>query len=271
MENKGIETVIDLATAQCDHAYVADTPYLVVPNGYRVENLEHMQSNPTRKRGAVEVDDVQSFISYTKLHGSLASCVIYIDMDTQDGRLKMKSVLNDHSEDHAEWRDFTCNLAPKLSVEWSRWNGNNKKEMSQIAFASFLEDNIQDVASVSGSPTGTEILQMAMAFERTADKKLSSRVNLQSGGVRFEYVDDDSKGTRAAMEAFSRFNIGIPVFYGDMVAFPVEARLKYREKEGKVMFWYELVRADRVFRQATEELLTKIKNETGFMMLMGRP
>ena len=32
-----------------------------------------------------------------------------------------------------------------------------------------LQDNLADVQSVDGSPTGAQILEMAMAFEATAD------------------------------------------------------------------------------------------------------
>lgn len=274
METKNIETVIDLAASQADPRVAnaeAEIPFITVPNTYRAEDLEHLLPFPTRKRARVSLTDADSFIAYIKKHGSLGECVIYTDLDTESSKINLEAVINDHAADSAQWRDFRATFNPKLSVEWRRWKSNDRQEMSQINFAAFLEDNIGDIVSVNGSPAGADMLQMALAFERTADKKLASRVNLQSGGVRFEYIDDDNKGTRSAMEAFNRFHIGVPVFYNSQSAYPVEARLKYREKEGKVVFWYELVRADKIFNQAAQEVLDKVKAQTGFMMLFGAP
>ena len=62
-----------------------------------------------------------------------------------------------------------------------------------------------------------------------------------------------------AMRLFERFTIGLPVFEGGDSRYPLVARLKYRNKDGKLVFWYELVRADKVFRAAVTEELDKIK------------
>lgn len=122
-----------------------------------------------------------------------------------------------------------------------------------------------------GFPSGAEILQMALGFEANSDKKFRSKINLQSGGVQFEYVEDETKDTRTKMLVFERFTIGIPVFDGSASAYPVEARLKYREKNGDVTFWYELIRADRVFKSAVADELAAIKEGTGLQVISGTP
>jgi uncharacterized protein YfdQ (DUF2303 family) len=112
---------------------------------------------------------------------------------------------------------------------------------------------------------------MALGFEANADKRLRSKINLQSGGVQFEFVEDETKDTRTRMQVFERFTIGIPVFDGSQSAYPVEARLKYREKDGKVTFWYELIRQDRVFKSAVTDELRRIQEATGFNVVSGMP
>lgn len=246
-------------------------PYVVVPEGYAVKDLESLLPFPLRKRASVTVSDSNSFILYSKNHGSLDDCVIYADIDSEASKCNLIAVINDHGADTAQWRDHTCTFAPKLAVEWKRWTTNNKRQMSQSEFATWLEDNLPDIAGVPGMPSGTEILQMALAFEANADKRLRSKINLQSGGVRFEFVEDETKDTRTSMQAFERFTLGIPVFDGSTSAYPLEARLKYRDKDGKLTFWYELIRSDRVFKTAVTDELTKIKDATGFMLLSGKP
>ena len=73
------------------------------------------------------------------------------------------------------------------------------------------------------------------------------------------------------MEVFKRFTLGIPVFAGRTSAYPIEARLKYREKDGKVTFWFELIRPDRVFKTAVQDELARIKDGTGFPVICGKP
>jgi len=60
-------------------------------------------------------------------------------------------------------------------------------------------------------------------------------------------------------------------FYGSGSAYPIEARLKYRVKDGSVVFWYELIRPDRVFKTAVEEELAKIKEATKMPVILGNP
>ena len=57
---------------------------------------------------------------------------------------------------------------------------------------------------------------------------------------------------------------------GSADAYPLEARLKYREKSGSLTFWYELIRPDRVFKSAVTEELRRIKEGTGFPIISGR-
>ena len=73
------------------------------------------------------------------------------------------------------------------------------------------------------------------------------------------------------MKVFERFTLGIPVFEGSTSAYPIEARLKYREASGKLNFWYELIRPDRVFKTAVMDELNKIKEATGFPIIFGKP
>lgn len=246
-------------------------PFVVLPAGCTVDNIEHFLPFPTRKRAEVSVTTTDSFILYAKKHGSLDECVIYAEIDSEQSKCILRALMNDNGETAPKWRDHRCTFAPALSVEWKRWTGSNKKQMNQADFATWLEDNQGDVRSVNGSPTGADILAMAQAFEVNADKRVKSHINLQSGGVRFEFVEDETKDTRTSMEVFRRFTLAIPVFDGSTDAYPVEARLKYRDNSGKVTFWYELIRPDRAFKTAVQSALDQIKAETGFMLLQGTP
>lgn len=273
MENN-IQNVIDLAVGSSlpvsSHGGI---PYVALPEGYNVHDLESLLPTPARKTASVTTTDTDSFISYTKKHGSLDNCTIYADIDSEASRFQLVAVINDHGADvdAQQWRDHRCTFSPKQAVEWKRWLGQNKAHFTQSEFATHLEDNLSDIAAVDGMPTGADILQMALGLELNADKRLRSKINLQSGGMQFEFVDDDDKDTRSKMQFFERFTLGLPVFDGSTSAYPLEARLKYREKDGSVKFWYELIRPDRVFKTAVTDELEKIKAATGFPVISGKP
>lgn len=246
-------------------------PFVTVPEGYATKSLEHLMPNPIRKRGNVITSDIAGFSDYLNKHSTVSGSVIYAHIDSEKSVFKMIAVLDDNDDVIPQWKEHICSFAPKQSVEWGRWIGKNGSPMTQDSFATWLEDNLPDIASVAGMPTGTEILTMALGFEAYSEKRLHSKINLQSGGVQFTFVDDETKDTRASMKVFERFTIGIPVFDGSAAAYPIEARLKYRQKTDGLMFWYELIRPDRVFKTAVCEELEVIKENTGLMVIAGSP
>jgi uncharacterized protein YfdQ (DUF2303 family) len=272
LNEKTIACLLKVGTSQAEIRTAGEgIPFLVVPEGYKLQSLESLLDIPIRKRGRIVTTNSDGFINYLKKHSKSGVSTIYAEIDSETSHCVLLAVIDDHGQYHQDWREHTCKFSPITSVEWTRWNINNKKMMDQAGFASFLEDNLPDIASVPGFPTGTEVLQMALGFEANADKKFRSKINLQSGGVQFEYVEDETKDTRTKMIVFERFTIGVPVFDASANAYPVEARLKYREKGGNVMFWYELIRPDRVFKSAIDDELAAISENTGLQIIAGSP
>ena len=126
-------------------------------------------------------------------------------------------------------------------------------------------------------PTSSQMLAMALDFEANADKRLKSKVRLQSGGVALEFVDTDDDATVAKMRLFERFTIAVPVFWSlpaegvPTPAYAMQARLKYR-MGAQPAFWYELIRADRVYEKAALALIDSVREALApYPFLMGSP
>lgn len=250
---------------------VGDNPILLVPPGYGSSNvidLEKYLPAPLRRRGTITLDDADSFIRYCVAQGIEGQSRIYCKADYEKSRVEFIGVLNDY-HDEPEWQDFRAVYAPATSVEWKRWTGNDRKPFGQVEFATWLEDNNKDIASVTGFPTGAEMLTMAKSLEINQDMRIKSSIRLQSGGVSLEYVSKDDDATVTRMSVFERFALGIAPFFNGQ-AYQLEARLKYKSAGGTVQFWYELVRPDLVVQDATRELITVIGEKTAFPVLMGR-
>lgn len=249
-----------------------DCTYVAVPEGWKLEDTEKTELTPRRKRCKVSVTDTDSFIGYVKRHGSLANATIWCDANFAAGNVSLTAIINDHGEEEGsqEWRDHTASFKPVFSEEWKRWTAANKQAFGQADFATFIEENLKDIASVEGSPSGAQMLEMALSFEANQDMRFKSAIRLQNGGVQMSFVQDDDSQTLAKMQMFDRFSLGIPTYWnGD--AYQVDARLRYRVRDGKLTFWFELIRQDKVLEAATKTLIEKIKTETGKPFFFGNP
>ena len=243
-----------------------------VPDGWKIESSENLQSTPSRKKANVSLNNDQGFIDYMKRHGSLASATIWCEADYPKGVVNYTGIVNDHAqEQHGQhWRDHIAKLVPAKSVEWQRWVDKDRKSFCQPDFAAFIEENLGDIASLEGFPSGSAMLQMATNLEIAQDSTIKSAIRLQSGGVRMEYVEDSNAETVKSMEVFSKFALGLPVFWAG-AAYMIEARLKYRLAAGRLTFFYELHRPDKVLEDAAKTMTANIQEKTGFPIFHGKP
>lgn len=248
---------------------------LALPPGWTHHQIdeERYQAHPRRATGKFRFDDLESFALYLKRHSDKSDTTAWCKADFPKGQLSFSAVLNDHDidADYPGHRDWSAHWSPAKSEEWKTWMESDGKPMSQVDFAYFIERNLKDIATGEGLPTGTQMLQMATNMEITQDSKFKSQAKLQSGGVRLTYIDDADEATEKAMEVFSKFAIGIQVFRGGE-GFRLEARLRYRLNQGKLLFWYELVRPDVTLEAAAQKLVEQLRAEiadTGVPMYFG--
>lgn len=245
-----------------------------LPPGWSIAEKDDIDLSPTprRKTAQVRLRDTQSFIDYVVRHGSLVNSTIWCEADYQKGHVSFAAIMNDHgqTEPEANWRDHHAKFSPLFSEEWIRWTALNAKPFTQTEFATFIEDNLKDIASVDGRPTGAQMLEMAITFEANQDMRFKSAIRLQSGGVQMSFTQDDDAQTLQKMQVFDRFSLGLPVFWnGD--AYQIDARLRYRVRDGKIAFWFELIRNDKVLEAATTTLIKLIREKTGNPFYFGNP
>lgn len=248
---------------------------VALPPGWTLQERDDdakLLTQPRRKLAKVRLHDGPSFIEYLRRHGSLANSTIWCVADYKAGKVDFTAILNDNGEEETQsaWRDHLATFQPEFSEEWARWFGKNKYQFNQAEFAMFVEDNLKDITAHDGSPSGAQMLEMALSFEANQDMRFKSAIRLQNGGVQMSFVQDDDGQTLAKMQMFDRFAIGVPVFWnGD--AYRMDARLRYRVRDGKLTFWYELIRQDKVLEAATQTLITQIRDETGNPFFFGEP
>lgn len=265
-----LSKILPTATQLADAGPGSHALVFTVPHGTKLEtlDLEKFQPSPRRKTGTPVFSDAASFAAYVTTH-AINGTTTWAKFNPQTNELGFTAVLDENSKDSPAWRQHRAAFTPDMSAEWKTWISRNGKAFSQVEFAEFIEANAADIVPVNGTPTDLEMLQMATNFIANEDRSLKSAVRLQSGGVNLSYVADVDAGTAEVMKLFDKFTIGIPAFQ-DGACYPIVARLKYRLNAGKVVFFYELIRLDRVHRTAALGQIATIRESLGAVpLLMG--
>lgn len=272
--NSNVHDIVDLAS-QIQPVEIVSHEHMkrvALPPGWEMEQINNIEllPAPPRKKGGIILEDVNSFINYINRHKIDGQTTIYCTADYVKSDISMLCVINDHAGDAngQQWRDHVARYTPRFSEEWNRWTGNNLKTMSQLDMAMFIERNLQDVTAADGYPTGQQLLEMATSFQAVQDMRFKSAIRTQNGGINMSFIQDDDTQTLSQMKMFEKIAIGIPVFWnGD--AYQITARLRYRAREAKLTFEYELIRHDKILEDATKNIIEKVTNSTGVPFYFG--
>ena len=210
-----------MAVASVDGLVRADpdgAPSILVPEGYRVHDLESALLSPVRPRGNVALRDTGSFVSVVKDRKG-ASTRLY-------GKLSPPSftaVFNDTTGPMgAGWRDDRATYACPVSVEWQRWTASNGKQMNQEAFAQFIEDNAADCVT----PDAATMIEVSRTLEAKKKVNFASGIRLSNGQSELTYEETVS-GTagKGKFTVPEEFVIGVSVLEGGP-KYAVTARLQ---------------------------------------------
>ena len=263
-----VQSAIAAGAALGDPRAIPESPvpvgfYTVVPEHYKVESLEDFMARPLRIQQKVELHDAASFIAYVGEFGDHEVSRIFFDQEHE----QFQVVIDYHGGNGVPgWCEHVAGFAARRSVEFTTWMNQNRKQMTQVDFARFLEDNMPDIVE----PNGAELLQVALTFEAKKSVEFSSGVRLARTG-RFSLPTtrlcaaprrrERSRCPSSSFSAFPSMSAG--------PAYRIPVRFRWRLQEGKAVFWYEVVRPHRFIEDALREIRERIGQETGLDVLAG--
>lgn len=258
-----VKTGAALATPIMDRHSAA----VVVPDGFRVEVLdpEANAPNPARKRGQVNVFDLDALIGYVNDHAIDGHTALFVDPRAP----RVTAVINDHgkgdADDNAAWGDHRAVLDLVHPPEWKFWIDADDELMSQIEFAQMVEDGQKDIID----PDPATMLEVARTFEAQTKAQFSKATRLDNGQVQVAYHEEinAAAGTSGQLEIPATFTLALPVFEGGP-RYPVTARVRYRCSGGQLRLGYRLERLADVLRFAIQgddedAIIPKLRKECG--------
>lgn len=236
-----IKTLAELLNSQQVHE-INGQPVMVLPNEYKIADLEDYLPAPRRIRQKQVFRSIDSFIEYV---GRFSTETTVVFADEQQTRLT--AVLDYHqSPESPSWCSHVATYECPFSKEWQAWISYDGKNIEQSEFAEFLEERAQDVVT----PTGAELLEIALKFKVIRKACFGSAPRLQTGEFQFQYNEENQKGT---VELPEDITIGIAPFHNGE-KYEVKARLR----EGRLTLSYRLVEPHRFVEHAFRELITKV-------------
>lgn len=268
---------------------------LILPQGMEAtsikEYLDEYRDFPERVQGTAHLTELASFVAHVNRFKDSASAIF---ADTKPGAPKLLAVLDYHDakdgdrDEEARWCDHHAEYAFPLSPEWQEWNRLNKAEMSQEQFAAFIEGRILEIGDPAAIREGTKptvekltrlgvnlappdaLMALARGLHVRVGQTVINAHNLQTGETELTFKEEHKDVNGEALKVPNAFLVEVPVFKLGAV-YQLVARLRYRVREQRVTYWYELHRTDLVFDHAVREAAETARKETGLPLFFGTP
>ena len=229
---------------------INDQPFVLVPDGMRLDYLKQVTPRPQRTEATVTTHTPDAFIDYFNHFADDASA-IFIDRSSGD----CIGIIDYHGPDAPAWAGHRVIYRPVLTPEAKAWLENSGKPMGQEAFALFLEQNADDIST----PPAAEMLEIATTLKVKTRITFASAKRLQDGQTQFQYVEENEgrAGQKGQLTIPETFTIGVRLFDGGD-AYAMQARFRYRTTR-EPQFWYDLIRPHRVREDAIDSITQKIR------------
>ena len=163
---------------------IGDLPVVALASGYTLQDITKYLPAlpvPVDKRGLVTLHTPQAFVTYVEAYRDPDTLVL-----TDVNAATVSAVIDYHKAGEAgapRHGKHRAVYACRKTKEWETWTVANKRAMSQVEFATFLEDNLTDIAA----PNGAQLLEMARSIEVKKDVQFASSVRLTDGQQQLTY------------------------------------------------------------------------------------
>lgn len=225
-----------------------------------VSSLEQYQQQPNRLRANIVFHQLESFAKYVKSHSADAE-LNRKDFVTKEGMFL--TLFDFGTRVVPGFGDDKASYAPSYSRQWLTWMGRHNKTQKQSEFATFIDDNKDDVVE----PNTADLIRIIENIEGHTMATFQSTARAGAGTVRIAYTETtETKGGTSteggAMDIPKEFKIVVPVFNGG-APFTVTVRLKIVIEQGKPFFTYEVRGHEKAVETAVEYLVQQFVGIVG--------
>lgn len=280
------EMVEQVASVSQELRMLDGTPFLIVPDEWRVEDLSRMLERPLRTRADVRCtrlasfaelvnefkgDETRGFICHNTVQAGHASGRCNLDFPV------FKAVIDARGKDRPARHNHTIGFATLPDPRFSIWTGQQHKEMTGREFAQFIERNRSDVIG----PTASDLVTLIRNIKGKANIEFSEEIDEQTGATTESRAETIviRGGKRGDLELPGHIRIGVPIYdrqrntkTGKLERVALDCVLRVRVNEAsKVVFMYEIDQLRDVTDQVFDDLIEQVHEMTGLGYLYASP
>lgn len=132
-----VDAISRLTYAERANSWAHDNGIIIIPDGYKTENLERFTSAPKLFRGQFKTESIADFVKYINNNGDEGNgTAIYIDREN----MTAKAILDKGCIEVPEWGAHTAHIAVKKSPEYVKLLRLESQTLSQTDLLDFIED-----------------------------------------------------------------------------------------------------------------------------------
>lgn len=233
------------------------------------ENLESFLKKPTRIRLNETLKNFNSFVEVCATRLGKEDAAIYtrtLDRDKYND-FRFEAIAKDCRNDNPEWRDDFVYRFDGLFTKHTRdWLKFDEEGMDQSDFALFIDKHLNDIRCREEDrklyPTQMELYNFVSTLQDSKSDRFSRKVNIQNGDVSVSLERESDDGTKQQLKLFERFPIVLQIYEG-FPEFQVEAKLRFRIRDGQVYFFYDIQGLEEMFIAARDWAVNELKEKTG--------
>lgn len=226
---------------------------------FAIESLDRFRLTPRRVKEVVQVGDLESLVAYVLRYIDKHQTVgfafnnmlgVILDYHTPNAVVADGGAVS-ASATAAAWGDHRAVYVFEETPEWTEWLENDGKRIGQIELGEFIEDHVQQIVE----PTPASLLKIVEQFTETRTATFVSGVQVQSGAVKLQFMEDARQGEFTIPPAIK---LALKPFkYGP--SYEVTAKMRYRIQEGRLVIWYDLMHTDKVLDDAVEDFIKQFR------------
>jgi len=245
-------------------------------------SVDAWRLTPAAKKGTATALTLATFIELVNRHKTVASAVF---ADTDWHKPSFTAVIDYHpaiSCGQADNGKHRVHYAFPLSEEWKAWVKLDGEVMSQLDFATFLEDRVAELASPTEAEkialerdfattvaTPAELVQLSRGLQVNIESRVKNAHTLQNGTGQIQWEENHQDATGKPLVVPGIFILSIaPFFMGEKIRVPV--RLRYRVS-GTVKWFFQIYRPDQFVTERVRDDLDHTAAETGLPAYEGAP
>jgi uncharacterized protein YfdQ (DUF2303 family) len=243
--------------------------------------IDEYRPAPERRKGTAKMLTIASFVDFANRHKDKDSALFAVLDGAQPS---LTAVFDYHTIERApRFGQHRALYQFPISEEWKGWQAQDGKAMAQGEFAAFIEEHVAELAAPEDGERSeferifqtkialpSDMMTLSRGMAIAVEAKVSEARVIQTGEVQVSYdeVHKDGRGEKLTVPGL--FVVKIPMF---VAADPVRliARLRYRMRDGKIVWFYQLYRANLVMREATANAAEIVRTGTELPLFEGLP